>query len=298
MAFFVRFWGTRGSIPTPGPAARKYGGNTTCVEVRWNNTLFICDAGTGIRELGLDLETRGTHPIVGHLLFSHTHWDHIQGFPFFPPAYDPANTFYVYGLRAGDVRTYDLLSGQMTSDYFPVDFKQLKSRVLPDHLDEGKRTIDGVAIDFIEQTHQGKCYAYAFRKDGCKVVFATDNELDLQLTDLEQPIRDPDAPRALPKAMIEFCRDADLLICDGQYFDDEYAMRVGWGHPRATTVVDLAIAAGVKQLAITHHDPMQSDQDVERKIALCKARVQQQQSSVVVFGAREGLELRFGPASS
>jgi phosphoribosyl 1,2-cyclic phosphodiesterase len=294
MAFFVRFWGTRGSIPTPGPAARKYGGNTTCVEVRWNDTLFICDAGTGIRELGLDVLARSQRPVVGHFLFSHTHWDHIQGFPFFPPAYGPDNTFFVYGLREGDARTFNLLSGQMTSDYFPVDFRQLKSHIIADHLDEGRKQIDGVTIGFVEQMHQGKCYAYSFSRDGYKVVFATDNELDLQLEDPSLPLRDPDAQRALPATMVEFCRDADLLICDGQYFDDEYAERVGWGHPRATTTVDLALAANVKQLAITHHDPMHADADVDRKIALCKERAAKHNPKLVVFGAREGLELRFG----
>jgi phosphoribosyl 1,2-cyclic phosphodiesterase len=295
MTMFVRFWGTRGSIPTPGQAAKKYGGNTTCIEVRVDDTVFICDAGTGIRELGVDLLTRnGGAPVVGHFLFSHTHWDHIQGFPFFTPAYSPKNTFFVYGLHEGDRRTYDLLSGQMSSDYFPVDFKQLRANIIADHLDDGKRKIDGVSIQFTEQIHQGKCWAYSFEKDGVKVVFATDNEIDLQLGDAEQPVRAPHEPRQLPEHLVAFCKGADLLICDGQYTDDEYPSRIGWGHPRATTVVDLAIAAGAKNLAITHHDPMQSDVDVDRKVQVCKERAAKRDPLLTVFGAREGLELRFG----
>lgn len=301
MAFFVRFWGTRGSIPTPGNLAKKYGGNTSCVEIRVDDTLFICDGGTGLRELGVDLLRRGGGPITGHLFFSHTHWDHIQGFPFFVPAYQSQNTFHVYGTAEGDRRTYELLSGQMRSvEYFPVDFAELKSNIVASHIDDGRRRIDGVAVKFYEQTHPGRSWAYSFEKDGIKVVFATDNEIDLAMTPENRLITDLDAPRQVPPALVDFVRGADLLVADGQYFDEEYAAKVGWGHPRATTVVDLALQAEVKQVAIFHHDPMHSDADVDRKITICKERALRSSRELVVFGAREGLELRIGdpPLSS
>jgi phosphoribosyl 1,2-cyclic phosphodiesterase len=295
VTFYVHFWGTRGSIPTPGNLARKYGGNTSCVEVRSDDTLLICDGGTGLRELGLDLLRRGDKPITGHLFFSHTHWDHIQGFPFFTPAYRADNTLRVYGTAEGDRRAFDLLSGQMRSvEYFPVDFAELKARIEPDHIDSGKRLIDGVRVRFFEQVHPGRSWAYSFEKDGQKVVFATDNEIDLALKNKDAAQADPLLPRQLPEDLVEFARGADLLIADGQYFDEEYPERVGWGHPRATTAVDLAAAADVKQLAIFHHDPMHSDVDVDRKIVLCRERALRLRKDLVVFGAREGLELRLG----
>jgi phosphoribosyl 1,2-cyclic phosphodiesterase len=294
MTMYVRFWGTRGSIPTPGNLAKKYGGNTSCVELRVDDTLFICDGGTGLRELGVDLLRRGGAPVTGHLFFSHTHWDHIQGFPFFIPAYQPKNTFHVYGTAAGDTRTYDLLSGQMRSDYFPVDFADMRSNIVASHLDGGNRMIDGVAVQYFEQHHPGKSWAYSFVKDGYKVVFATDNEIDLTLANKDKVALDLDAPRAIPDEFLRFVQGADLLIADGQYLDEEYPTKVGWGHPRATTVVDLALQADVKQLAIFHHDPMHADSDVDRKIALCKERAARTNPQLTVFGAREGLELRIG----
>lgn len=295
MAFLVRFWGTRGSIPTPGRATYRYGGNTSCVEIMVDQTLFICDGGTGLRELGADLLKRSSAPIHAHLLFSHMHWDHIQGFPFFAPAYRPQNTFYIYGTFLGDTRFHGLLSGQMSSAYFPVDFSDLNAHVLATDLGEtGVRIIDDVVVKCFEQRHPGLSYAYSLEKDGKKVVYATDNEVDLTLVDTELPIREPNAPRIIPAQFVEFCRGADLLIADGQYTDDEYVKYTGWGHARATTIVDLAVQAGVRQLAVYHHDPMQTDRDVETKIEICRQRAARFGSPLFVFAAREGIELKIG----
>lgn len=298
MSAYVRFWGTRGSIATPGAATRKVGGNTSCVEIRTDDALFICDGGTGLRELGMDLLKRAkadgaTKGITGHLLFSHTHWDHIQGFPFFVPVYDPRNTFYVYGVKAGDRRTYELLSGQMRGDYFPVDFSELKSRIVADDLWDGTREIQGVKVSCMEQQHPGKSYAFAFEKEGWKIVYATDNELDL-LLDPKPPEADLKRPRKLPQDLIDFVKGADLLIADAQYTDAEYPAKMGWGHPRATTVVDLAVAANVKQVALYHHDPMHTDVEVEQIVEECSERARRQDSPVQVFAAREGVELKIG----
>jgi len=295
MAIFVKFWGTRGSIPTPGPSTSRYGGNTACVEIRVGENLFICDGGTGLRELGMDLMRRAAgEPIVGHMLFSHPHWDHIQGFPFFTPVYQPANTFHIWGFTKGDQRVFRLLSGQMRSDYFPVDFSELSATIRPAELESGQGWIDGVYVRALPQTHPGGSWAFAFEAEGKKVIYATDHELDLHLPDREASMRDPMAVREMPGPLVDFCAGADLLIADGQYTDEEYRAKVGWGHPRATTVVDLAIAAGVKQLAITHHDPMQTDPDVEKKIAACRQRAALRAPELQVFAAREGVELKLG----
>jgi phosphoribosyl 1,2-cyclic phosphodiesterase len=292
MAFFVKFWGTRGSIPTPGYRTQVYGGNTPCVEVRIDDVLFICDGGSGMRELGLDLMQRGKRPIEANLFFSHAHWDHIQGFPFFVPAYLPDNNFTVYGTFRGDTKFHQLLSGQMESDYFPVNFSDLGANIVPDDLGDGVKEIDGVRVACVAQIHHGPSYGYSFEKGGHKVVYATDNELDLQLTNREAVDADLSLPRQVPEQYVQFVAGADLLIADGQYTDAEYPGKVTFGHPRATTLVDLALRAGVKQLAITHHDPMQSDDLVTRKIESCRERVALLGGELVVFGAREGLELR------
>lgn len=292
MSFYVRFWGTRGSIPTPGYETRVYGGNTACIEMRIDETLFICDAGSGLRGLGLDLIKRGINPIFAHLFFSHAHWDHIQGFPFFVPAYDKENTFVVYGTSTGDDRFYELLSGQMDSDYFPVDFSDLGANIVAADLGDCDKTIEGVRVRCSPQIHHGPCFAYSFAKDGLKVVYSTDNELDLHLQNHDQVERDLRLVRLAPQDQIDFVRGASLLIADGQYTDEEYHTHRSFGHPRATTLVDLAVAAGVKQLAITHHDPLQSDEAVNKKIEVCKQRAALLSSDLVVFGAREGMELR------
>ena len=293
MGYFVRFWGTRGSIPTPGRTTNKYGGNTSCVEIRIDDSLFVCDGGTGLRELGVDLLRRGITNVTTHFLFSHMHWDHIQGFPFFTPAYIPANTCNIYGTRDGDDRFHRLLSGQMRSDYFPVDFSELRSHILATHLDDGRRPIAGVKVTWFEQRHPGSSYAYCLEKNGVKVVYATDNEIDLTLAKTFDEVQaDLELQRPVPQSLVEFVRGADLLIADAQYTDMEYPKHVGWGHPRATTVVDLAVLAGVKQLALFHHDPMHSDPEVDAIVQLCRARARRLGSPVFIFAAREGLELK------
>jgi phosphoribosyl 1,2-cyclic phosphodiesterase len=291
---FVQFWGTRGSIPTPGLQTRKYGGNTSCVELRIGETLIICDAGTGIRELGMDLTRRSSKPIEAHLFFSHMHWDHIQGFPFFVPAYAPSNTINVYETAPGENRIEHLLHGQMRTEYFPVGFSDLGSQIVTRHLDErGSTTIGPVHVRCFEQVHPGRSFAYSFECDGKKIVYATDSEVDLTLADRDRAAQYPDELRRCPEALARFIEGADLLIADGQYTDEEYLQKVGWGHPRASTVIDLAMQARVKQCAIFHHDPLHADLLVDAIIDRGRLRVQQAGSPLVIFGAREGLELKF-----
>jgi phosphoribosyl 1,2-cyclic phosphodiesterase len=292
MDAFVKFWGTRGSIPTPGNRTRRYGGNTSCVEVRFDDTLFICDAGTGLRELGVDLLSRYDR-LEGHLFISHTHWDHIQGFPFFSPVYRPTTTVHVYDVESTDDRIRRLLQGQMSSEeYFPVHFHELGAAIRFANLGSGQKTIDGATVSYHEQTHPGRSFGYGFSRDGKKVVYATDNELDLIVENQTDCVKQPDVLRRLPDSFVRFAADADLLIADGQYTDDEYMAKTGWGHARASTAVDLAVQAHVKQLAIFHHDPMHSDRDIDATIEACRRRAAQHGSDLVVFGAREGLELK------
>ena len=295
MSLFVKFWGVRGSIPTPGWATQRYGGNTACVEVRTADARFICDGGSGIRELGAAMvrEKRDDTPFRAHIFFSHAHWDHIQGFPFFTPAYLPSSQLTVYGTEAGDDRMYRLLSGQMQSlDYFPVQFSDLGARIRSGDLGGTGATIDGVRVSYLPVCHPGGSVSYRFEAGGRRVVYSTDNELDLVLENAAESLRDPALPRRCPPDLVEFVRGADVLVADGQYTDDEYPMRVNWGHSRATTLVDLAAQAGVKRVAVFHHDPMQADADVTRKVAACQARAERLGVAVDIFGAREGIEIK------
>jgi phosphoribosyl 1,2-cyclic phosphodiesterase len=324
MDVFVRFWGTRGSIPTPGYRTQRYGGNTSCVELRLGDTLFVCDGGTGLRDLGDHLVARQAGPLSVHMLFSHTHWDHIQGFPFFVPAYSPHNTLYVYDVDPGDTRVHRLLSGQMRSEYFPVSFSDLGSRIVSRHLGGGERVIEGVAIRAFEQVHPGRSFAFSFEVDGRKIVYATDNEVDAVVKEPRAILANPAAPREAPADLVEFVRGSDLLIADGQYADRAY--HEGFGHARATTITDLALAGGVRRLAVFHHDPTESDEMVDAKIADCRARIPNTRNpsagnpntgnpntaapgdpsfgagetcgDLLVFAAREGLQIRLDPSGT
>ena len=294
MSFFVRFWGTRGSIPTPGQPTKKYGGNTSCVEIRIDDQLMICDGGTGLRELGEQLTARGEAPVVGHMFFSHTHWDHIQGFPFFSPAYRAENRFHIWGARGENDPIHNLLSGQMRTEYFPVSFGELSADIRSETLNSGGTDINGVTVRYIEQNHPGGSLAFSFEKDGLKVVYATDHELDTRILNPAEAEDNPDALRRLPEDFVDFCRNADLLIADAQYTDQEYKDKVGWGHSRALTTVDLAVQAEVSTLALFHHDPIQSDRLVDLKVDECRRRAERLAPKLTVFGAREGIELLIG----
>jgi phosphoribosyl 1,2-cyclic phosphodiesterase len=210
----VEFWGTRGSIPTPGSATQRYGGNSSCVALDFGGELFICDAGTGIRALGVELARNATAaPVRAHLFFSHSHWDHIQGFPFFTPAYDPRSRITVYGNHAGPGCMYDLLSGQMQAQYFPVSFRDLGAVITRGELGEPEGSLDegtdeaeaptgraamasvglgrlaeadealqregveinGVRVRIFRGRHPGGCIAYRFEHQGLSVVYSTDN---------------------------------------------------------------------------------------------------------------------------
>jgi phosphoribosyl 1,2-cyclic phosphodiesterase len=287
---FVRFWGVRGSIPTPGPRTRRYGGNTSCVEVRVGETILIFDAGTGLREFGVHL-ARIAKPLTLHLFLSHPHWDHIQGFPFFGPAYSKTTTLSVYGPR-GDDKNYQLLSGQMSNAYFPVRFSDLGAKIVSRSFTGESVEIDDVKVTAFGQKHPGGSVGFRVDHDGRSVVFATDSELDQLLLDPDIVTREPNALRKLPADLVEAARGTDLLIADAQYTDQEYAQKVGWGHPRATTVVDFAAQAGARRLALTHHDPMHSDREVEIMVLECQERAEKRRAELEVFAAREGITLK------
>jgi phosphoribosyl 1,2-cyclic phosphodiesterase len=293
MAAYVKFWGTRGSIPTPASWTRVYGGNTPCVEIRFGETIFICDAGSGIRELGKDLLTRNPPPKTLHLLITHTHWDHIQGFPFFAPVYEVATRIHVYGREANDDLTYRLLSGQMSSSYFPVSFKELGASVVADHLNAGEKEIDGVRVRSFPLNHTGGCLGYCLEKDGRKIVYATDNELEIHEGDMFPDLDNSGPLRRAPDELVQMTRDADLLIIDAQYDEKEYMARRTWGHSCCFSATDLAIKANVKNLALFHHDPESTDSAIDEMVQSCRKRAARHGAALTISGAREGVEFKF-----
>jgi phosphoribosyl 1,2-cyclic phosphodiesterase len=291
----VRFWGTRGSIAAPGPATVRYGGNTSCVEVRTAaDDLLIFDSGTGIRELGRELAARG-EPVRGHVFLSHTHWDHIQGFPFFWPAFEKGNDFTIYAGRDLDRQLEGVLAGQMEYSYFPVRLEDMQAHVRFRDLDEQTLTIGSAQIDVQYLNHTGLTLGYRVRADDRAIVYATDNEPhDKTLRNLDRPADELSGGWPVhqgDRQFVQFIRGADLLITDAQYTAEEFPMRVGWGHSTIEHAVDFAVAGDVRRLALYHHDPTRTDDAIDALVARARQRAARQGAALEVFAAAEGLTL-------
>jgi phosphoribosyl 1,2-cyclic phosphodiesterase/CheY-like chemotaxis protein len=290
----VKFWGTRGSIAAPGPATTAYGGNTSCVEVRAGSDILIFDAGTGIRELGLALQNEFEgRPLTVHLFVSHTHWDHIQGFPFFMPAYAPGTTIHLYGAPGPGRSLEKLLGGQMNPDYFPVALGDLAARI---HVHEYRGTTFQIGETTIAATylnHPGMTLGYRVTCAEKSVVYATDNE-QYRVT-LEHVGQRAEAGRRfgqrLDEEFVGFVAGADLYIGEAQYTDEEYPDRIGWGHSPLSATVEVAIKANVRALALFHHDPMHSDDVVAAMEAEAQRLIASRGAALQCFAAREGQSL-------
>ncbi len=288
----VTFWGTRGSVPTPGPATVRYGGNTSCVEVATAaGGCLILDSGTGIRELGLHLARQGK-PVSAHLMLGHTHWDHISGFPFFTPGFAPGNRLAIYGARDPERSLHDVLAGQMHSSYFPVPLSDLRADLTFCELGEGKLHVEDATVRTHYLNHTSVCIGYRIEADGVSVAYVTDHEP--YASDAAGPTPagpTPAGPTGGDQRLIDFVAGVDLLIQDAQYTAEEYAARRGWGHGNTDYVVDVAVAAGVRRVALFHHEPTHTDADIDRMQAAGRARARDAGSAVEVFGAIEGAVL-------
>jgi phosphoribosyl 1,2-cyclic phosphodiesterase len=266
----IRFWGTRGSIATPGVSTVRYGGNTACVELRSDSgAVVVLDCGTGARLLGKQLAREwgaGDEPRRGSLLIGHTHWDHIQGLPFFAPLFDDGSAWDIYGPRGLGESLAQTLAGQMQYTYFPVTLGQLTAQVAFHDLVEGSFEIDDLHISTQYLNHPALTLGYRIEGDGVTVVYACDHEPFDPALALGGPIATSrgDARHA------QFLAGADLVIHDAQYLPDEYEARRGWGHSTAEYAVSVAAAAKVGTLVLTHHDPDHSDEVVERTLAAAR----------------------------
>ena len=291
----VRFWGVRGSVPSPGPQTVFYGGNTSCVEVRADGELIILDAGTGIRQLGRELQREfGEQPIRMTILISHTHWDHIQGFPFFSPAYESQNRVRILAFEGPRKGVEATLSIQMESPYFPISMQEMPGNIEFEELKALEFSVGKVPVQAAFMNHPGVCVGYKLLTAAGKVVYFPDNELFGRLKSAaaaHQGQEHTDFARKQDSKLEEFISGADIVIADAQYDAREYRLHVGWGHSCVDDVVDLAIAARVKQLFLFHHDPDHSDSHVAQMLASARKQVAEAGSSLLVEAAREGTEV-------
>jgi phosphoribosyl 1,2-cyclic phosphodiesterase/ActR/RegA family two-component response regulator len=287
----VKFWGVRGSIASPGPATNFYGGNTACVEVRAEGEIIVLDAGTGIRPLGLSLAQEfNSQPLNITLLLTHTHWDHIQGFPFFVPAYNPRNTVRILGYEGARQGLAATLGAQMESPYFPVGLKELPGNITIEELRDMEFTVGKVRVRAMFVNHPGICVGYRVEADGGSVVFIPDNEPfhRMRAKPAGSDARAIEFARQQDEKLIQFISGADVLIMDAQYDAAEYEQRIGWGHACVDDVVDIATRAEVKQLYLFHHDPTHDDERISRMLAHARSLAS---NGLLVEAAREGLEV-------
>jgi len=271
----VKFWGVRGSTPTPQVENLGFGGNTPCIEIRYGNDIVVVDAGTGVRTLGRSLsEEFAREPISLHLLLSHFHWDHIQGLPFFNPAYNPGNDLRIYsGVTTGNLR--EVLEGHMVPPYFPVSFDVLAAVRAVQDIGKDPMKIGAMSIHSFPMNHPQGASGYRIESPQGVVVYASD--LEHGNPKLDSTLRD-------------YAAGADLLIFDAMYTPEEYESHKGWGHSTWLEATHVARDAGVEQLVLFHHEPWHSDRICEQIVENACERFEN------TIGAAEGLSVRLARA--
>jgi phosphoribosyl 1,2-cyclic phosphodiesterase len=274
----LRFWGVRGSIPVPGKDYSKYGGNTSCVEVKCGQTLIVLDAGTGIRNLGHHyLREYGASPIHFNILISHTHWDHIQGFPFLPHIYMPGNHISFYGGHT--VSTLEkLIMTQLSGEFHPKTLYELEAEVDFEQLKKNKFKINNVHITTTHLLHPGLSLGFRIEYKKFVIAYVTDNEI----------IEDKRLARHNWENIGNLVNNADIVIHDAQYTDEEYRFKIGWGHSSLDNVIRLCDHYNVKKLYAFHHDPNHTDKLIEKMVRKGRKLVK---SKMKVFAAKEGDEI-------
>ncbi len=276
----ITVWGCRGTLPTPGAHTLKYGGNTTCLEIR-NNEGYptIVDAGSGLRYLGKKLLLEeGRNELC--LMLTHSHWDHLMGFPFFTPAYFSRFKINVCGIQSARNYMCQSLARQLEAPYFPVDFEQLKANFNFGCSGPGCGSCRRMKIDTVPLSHPNGGYGFKFQENGRSFVLLTDNELGFQ-----------HPGGLLPYEYVDFCHGVDLLFHDAQYTDDDYAKTRSWGHSTFAQALKLAMDAKVKRLGIFHHDPDRTDADLDRIVSELQAKAAEAGSKLEIFAVFEGMQI-------
>jgi phosphoribosyl 1,2-cyclic phosphodiesterase len=292
----IKFWGVRGSIPVPGQNTVRYGGNTACIEVRGaSNEIIILDAGSGIKPLGESLIKES--PAEIHLLISHTHWDHINGLPFFVPAYIPNNIVHFYGPRHFNKSLREIIEGQMDYSYFPVRADELRAKIDYRDLKEETIKIGNISIQSKLTNHPVTNYGYRLEEDGKVVVYTGDHEKYFNFITNPDEIEEKEEIEKIVEEqnnrIARFVKGADILIADSQYTEDEYASKTGWGHSAIYQSLDLAIKGEVKHFILFHHEPSRTDNELDRLLNLvCERYAQLGCSGMKITAAAEGEEIK------
>jgi len=276
----IKFWGTRGSISVSGGQYLKYGGNTSCVELRSEkNELIVIDAGSGIYPLGRELEKNKTDKIT--MLFTHSHWDHILGFPFFAPIYRKTAYIKMAGCSYSSGPVREIVLKTMQPPGFPLKFEEIAANFEFTLLHSGGDEISGIAVEPVEISHPGGGFGYKFTEADRSFVFLTDNEL-----------RYRHEGGGTPEEYADFCRGADLLIHDADYTPEEYAANAAWGHSTWEHAMELAVLSGVPRLGFFHHNPCRSDSDIDRIVSSAREKAVKSGLKIDCFAAREGQEIK------
>ena len=296
----VIFWGVRGSIATPGPSTVQFGGNTACIEVLSNNNQrIIFDAGTGIRELGNKILQEKSNQV--NLLISHTHWDHIQGFPFFVPVFIPGKKITIYGPVHYEKKLVQIMETQMDYSYFPVRNTELASDISYIDLREEVLEIGDFTITTKYSNHTVTTLGFKVECDGKSLYYSGDmepyyNPLSDHRVEEESILLDEQEDMELfakesNQLHTKFCREVDLIIHDAQYTDEEYPQKRGWGHSTINQAIDYALEAKAKKLALFHHDPLRSDNQLLQLERQHQKNMLQKGHPLQLFFAREKQEI-------
>ena len=275
----VDFWGVRGSVPSPGPATTRYGGNTSCISITIDNKILILDAGTGIRNLGSAII--GQPELEIFVVVTHSHWDHIQGFPFFTPIYQPDRPVHMFPTLHKKNVVLSSLIDQMDGAHFPITPDQVPSNfnfVTENPLEFLES--NGFHMELVPMNHPGKAFGYKIKIDDKIICYFTDNEID------------PPYEKSIElDVLTEQCRNADILIHDAQYIEADMPLKHGWGHSLISQVTKLGESAEVKNLVYYHHDPERSDDDIDAELEKVSNILKENGSSVCPHFAYEGLKL-------
>ena len=283
--YSVTFWGTRGSIPTPGARTARYGGNTPCVAVETaRGDLVILDAGTGIRALGLDLVGKNG-AVSAEILLSHAHWDHIQGLPHFKPFYAPGNRVRIWGSRQGTTSLEAILRQQMDPAVFPVPLDALSAALTVQQVEAGEFAVGAFRVGAMRLRHPGTTLGYRLTPagGGSSMAYVTDNELG--------PGGQYGTPASWRSDFVTFLRGVDLLIHDAMYTPEELNTHRGWGHSTYEEAVAVAAEAGVRRLVLFHHEPEHADGEMDALLAAARQAARAGRTTVEVVAAQEGMAL-------
>jgi len=280
----IQFWGIRGTLPVPGKKSVRYGGNTNCVTLQFQNKyFFIFDAGTGIKELSNYLLKEKKFPLKAKIFITHPHYDHVSGIPFFVPLYMKGNEFEILGVNENDLTIEKIISTLMDSVYFPVTTKEFAAKIAFRNLSEEEFDIGELHVSTLLLNHPGRCLGYRVQYKNKSFCYITDNELCFE--------NSPHYDQAFIDRLINFISSTNVLVIDSTYTDKEYAKKEGWGHSPLSRVIEIANKAKVKLLCLHHHDPDQTDDDIDMKLKQARALLNERGSNIICIAPCEGDEI-------